>query len=103
MPLLVLSGQLSLLIRRSAFERAGLTRSALDARLSLTADEFQVEGELICVGPIHDEDALPIVIAELEQAGLVYYDDFFDLSGSWPDWLLLYGMMARNSAPNDVA
>jgi hypothetical protein len=103
MPLLLLSGHPSLLIRRSAFERAGLSRGAFDHRLNLTSDEFRVEGELICIGPIHEEEALQSVIGELETAGLIYYDDFFDLSGNWPDWLLLYGMMSRNAAPNDVA
>ena len=24
---------------------------------------------------------------ELEETGLVYYDDYFELSGSWPEWL----------------
>jgi hypothetical protein len=27
---------------------------------------------------------------ELEQVGLVYFDDFFELSGNWPQWLRLY-------------
>jgi len=103
MPLLLLSGHPSLLVRRSSFERVGLSRSAFDHRLNLTPDEFRVEGELICIGPIHEEEALQAVIGELETAGLIYYDDFFDMSGNWPDWLLLYGMMSRNAAPNDVA
>ena len=32
-------------------------------------------------------DALADLIAELEQAGLMYFDDFFELSGNWPEWL----------------
>ena len=35
------------------------------------------------------------VIAQLEEEGLVYYDDFFELSGNWPDWLRLFAMDAR--------
>jgi hypothetical protein len=26
-------------------------------------------------------------VDELEGAGLAYYEDFFELSGSWPEWL----------------
>ena len=45
---------------------------------------------LIAIGPIYDEDALGEVVAELEGAGLAYFDDFFELSGTWPEWLSLY-------------
>lgn len=79
-----------LFIRRPAFERVGLTRHALDERLHLTAEEFRVEGGLVAIGPIHDEAALGDVIAELEAVGLAYFDEFFELSGNWPDWLALY-------------
>jgi len=94
MPVVVAAAHPTLFIRRPAFERAGLTRAALDARLNLTADEFRVEGELIAVGPIHDEAALGDVIAELEGLGLEYFDEFFELSGNWPDWLRLFAMHA---------
>jgi hypothetical protein len=30
------------------------------------------------------------IIGELESAGLIYFDDFFELTGNWPDWLTLY-------------
>lgn len=92
MPLDVPAGPPTLLIRKSAFERAELTRRSFDERLGLTADEFRVEGELIAVGPVHDEDALGGVVAELEGLGLVYFDDFFELSGNWPEWLRLVVM-----------
>lgn len=85
----------SLLIRRTAFEQHGLTRALFDERLELTADEFRVEGDLIVVGPIHNERALPEVIAHIEAAGLTYFDDFFDLSGTWPTWLKVFAMAAR--------
>jgi hypothetical protein len=39
------------------------------------------------VGPIYDADALGELVAELEASGLFYFDDFFELSGSWPEWL----------------
>jgi hypothetical protein len=34
-----------------------------------------------------------VLLADLETAGLEYFDDYFELSGNWPDWLLLYGRM----------
>jgi hypothetical protein len=30
------------------------------------------------------------MIAELEMNGLRYFDDFFELSGNWPEWLRLF-------------
>jgi hypothetical protein len=89
MPLPIAAGAPTLLLRREAFERAGLARTAFDRRLNLTDDEFQVEGALVVVGPLHGESALTDLIEELEGAGLVYFDDFFELSGNWPEWLHL--------------
>jgi hypothetical protein len=31
-----------------------------------------------------------MIASDLEQAGLTYFDDFFELSGNWPDWLQLF-------------
>jgi hypothetical protein len=90
MPLPVHAAAPTLFIRKAAFERMGLTRSRLDEYLNLTADEFRVERELIAIGPIHAADDLPSLFDELEGLGLVYFDDFFELSGSWPEWLRIY-------------
>jgi hypothetical protein len=30
------------------------------------------------------------IIEYLEKVGLIYFDDFFELSGNWPDWLQIY-------------
>jgi hypothetical protein len=94
MPLAIAADAPTLLIRKSAFERVGLTRRTIDERLNLTADEFRVEGELIAVGPLVGETALPDLVEELETVGLVYFDDFFELSGNWPDWLRLFALGA---------
>ena len=89
MPLPVTQGVPTLFFRRPAYERAGLTRAALDARLGLTDAEFRVEGDLVALGPIYDAHALSALVDEMEQLGLIYYDDFFELSGGWPEWLVL--------------
>ena len=95
MPLDINTGAPTLFIRREAFERVGLTRAQLDDRLGLTADEFRVEGQLVAIGPLVGETGIEELVAELEGLGLVYYDDFFELSGNWPDWLRLLVMAAR--------
>lgn len=96
MPLPVTQGVPTLFLRREAYERTGITRASLDARLGLTDAEFRVEGDLIALGPIYDIDALGVLVDELEQTGLTYYEDFFELSGSWPEWLMI---LARGSGP----
>ena len=90
MPIELAHNRGTILIRRSAFERANLTRSAIDDRYNLTDEEFQVEEDLIVIGPLPSEDSIPQMIEDLEQSGLAYFDDFFDLSGNWPDWLTIY-------------
>jgi hypothetical protein len=83
------------LIRQNAFERAELARRPIDERYNLTDQEFRVEDGLIALGPLPSEDMLPELIDDLENNGLVYFDDFFDLSGNWPDWLVLYARGAK--------
>ena len=99
MPLELEPNHPSLLIRRSAFERAGITRAAIDERLGLTDLEFRVEGDLIVVGPIHDDAAFQVLVSDLEGAGLTHFEDFFDLSGHWPEWLVLF---VRDSGRQNV-
>ena len=98
MPLSVPGGAPTLFIRRSAYEKSGLDRAAIDERLGLTSEEFRVEGTLIAIGPIAGEDALTDIIGELESSGLAYFEDFFELSGNWPEWLRLF-CAAADSAP----
>ena len=78
-----------LFIRKDAYERSGLTREALDRRLNLTADEFRVDGSLVVIGPFPDDVELRELLDELEDAGLRYFDEYFELSGNWPPWLRL--------------
>ena len=83
------------LIRQSGFERSGITRKAIDQRYNLTDEEFRVEDGLVALGPLPSDDVLPDLIDDLEESGLIYFDDFFELSGNWPDWLALYARGAK--------
>jgi hypothetical protein len=95
MPLPISAGAPTIVIRREAFERSGMTRATFDRWLNLTDEEFRVDGALIGVGPLHGESALTELIEEMEAAGLVYFDDFFEMSGNWPDWLRLLALGDR--------
>ena len=44
------------------------------------------------------EESVSDLIAQLEDAGLVYFDDFFELSGNWPEWLQLFASGSRTSS-----
>ena len=90
MPLELSHDRAVILIRQSAFEHGGLSRQAIDERYGLTDDEFRVEDGLVALGPLPSEDMLPELIADLEGSGLTYFDDFFELSGNWPEWLTIY-------------
>ena len=98
MPLNIPASGPTILIRRAAFERAALTRAQLDARFNLTPDEFRAEGDLIALGPLFGDDAFEEAVELLEGAGLTQFDDFFDLSGNWPEWLRLLVMARRETA-----
>lgn len=95
MPLKLSHGAPTLLIRKRAFEQYALARADFDTALHLTDEEFRVEGDLVAVGPVYDAAGLAEVIEALEARGLTYFEDFFDLSGNWPEWLLVYAMAER--------
>ncbi|HEY7893579.1 MAG TPA: hypothetical protein VIC24_01635 [Gemmatimonadaceae bacterium] len=87
MPLLLSFDAPTMLIRKTSFERAGLVRSAIDERFALTPDEFRVEVDIVAIGPLHADDAIVSLTEYLESVGLVYFDDFVEMSGNWPAWL----------------
>lgn len=90
MPIPVSDSRPTVFVRRAAFEREGLERSLIDTRFNLTDQEFRVEGDLVAIGPLPSDDMLSEMISELESSGLQYFEDFFELSGNWPEWLKLY-------------
>ena len=90
MPISVARDRPTVFVRREAFERAGLERQSIDSRFNLTDQEFAVEGGLVAIGPLPSDDMLSDLVIELETIGLRYFDDFFELSGNWPDWLRMF-------------
>ena len=92
MPLPVSAGLPTVFIRKEAFERASLVRSEIDSMFNLTDSEFRVEGQLIAIGPLPSDEMTGPLIEYLEGKGAIYFDDVFELSGNWPDWLKLYAM-----------
>lgn len=92
MPLAVSEGLPTVFLRKDAFEAAGLVRSEIDARFNLTDAEFRVEGGLIAIGPLPSEDMIGPMLDYLEEKGLIYFDDVFELSGNWPPWVRLFAM-----------
>lgn len=95
MPLTIAPDLPTILVRKSQFEARGLTRLELDTAFNLTDAEFRLEDDLIAIGPLPNEDMLPALVSYLEEKGLAYYDDFFELSGNWPAWLSIYARAAR--------
>ncbi|HEX2722122.1 MAG TPA: hypothetical protein VHM24_04345 [Gemmatimonadaceae bacterium] len=92
MPLQIAAGLPTVLIRKDAFEREGMTRSELDTRFNLTDAEFRVEGNLVAIGPLPSDEMIGPVLEYLEGKGLAYYDDVMEMSGNWPSWLRILAM-----------
>ncbi len=92
MPLPLSSGASTLVVKKAAFERAGITRAQIDKALTLTDEEFRVEHGLVAIGPIYDEEGFATLIEAFENARLVYFDDFFEMSGNWPEWLSVFAL-----------
>lgn len=90
MPLKVPSTNSTVFVRRLAFEAAGMQRFDFDQKFNLTDTEFRLEGDLIAIGPLPSDDDLPVLVADLEDRGLAYFEDFFELSGNWPQWLSVF-------------
>jgi hypothetical protein len=92
MPLPLSFGAPTLVVKKAAFERAGITRAQIDQALTLTDEEFRVELGLVAIGPIYDEAGFAALIEAFEKHGLLYFDDFFEMSGNWPEWLSVFAL-----------
>ena len=92
MPLTVTSGLATIYIRRPAYANAGLVRAEIDELFNLTDEEFRVEGDLIAIGPLPSDEMVGPMLEYFEGKGLIYFDEVFELSGNWPEWLRLFAM-----------
>jgi len=75
-----------LVIRQSALDAHGVTKTQVLEALE-TSRPFAENGELLSFGPSFGQEACDEFVRRLESLGLVYFDDFFDLTLSHPDWL----------------
>lgn len=90
MPVTIDAGRPTILVQKDAYENAGLARTELDSRFNLTDEEFRVEGQLVVIGPLPSDELIGPLTDYMEAAGLTYFEDFFEMSGNWPDWLRVY-------------
>ena len=94
MPLPIAAMLPTIVVRREAFERQELLRTEIDARFNLTDAEFRVEGGLIAIGPLPSDEMVGPMLEYFEEKGLAYFDEVFELSGNWPEWLKLFALSA---------
>jgi hypothetical protein len=85
--MIIEAGRTSILIRKDAYERSGIARAELDSRFNLTDAEFRVEGRVVILGPLPTDEMAGEIVEYLETSGLIYFEEFFELSGNWPDWV----------------
>jgi hypothetical protein len=90
LPLKIESGLPSILIRKEKYEIASLVRADIDSQFNLTDQEFRVGDQLVVLGPLPSDEMIGPLTEYLESKNLSYFDDFFELSGSWPDWLQVH-------------
>jgi len=92
MPLPLRAGASTLIVRKEAFGRSGITRGQIDLLLTLTDEEFRVERGIVAIGPIYEDEGLVALVEAFEAAGLEYDVDYCELSGGWPEWVNLLVM-----------
>ena len=95
MPIQLHHSRPTIVVRQAAFEGSGVSRASIDSKYNLTDEEFKVENGLVAIGPLPSDDLVPELIEDFESVGLVYFDDFFEMSGNWPDWMAVYVLAAR--------
>lgn len=75
-----------IVIRQSALTALGITRARV-LEVFETDRPIAEDSELLSFGPSFGGEACNEFVRRLESLGLVYVDDFFDLTLSHPDWL----------------
>lgn len=84
-----ISSDFGIVVKKVALNVKSLTRSQLFEIMDAESP-FDEDEDLLSFGPHFGEEAAKEFIKRLEKAGLVYYDDFFELSEIVPQWCQLY-------------
>lgn len=79
------TGEFGIIVRRSSLGERGVDFSTL---LKILEAEFplDIDEGLISFGPCFGQEALDQIVVDLSKIGLVYFDDFFEFVGDFPDW-----------------
>ena len=79
------TAEYGIVVRRRALSERDISYCAV-----LTAvggdKPFDADGELLTFGPSFGQEALEALSQRLIALGLVYFDDFFEFVGSFPQW-----------------
>jgi hypothetical protein len=85
MSFVAVTAEYGIVIRRGA-----LTERDVPYHAVLTAiggdKPFDADGELLTFGPSFGQEALEALTQRSIALGLVYFDDFFEFVGSFPQW-----------------
>ena len=82
--MIVATSEFGIVVRKKALVERNIQYAALVSytNLGLPLDE---DDDLISFGPCFGQEALDELIARLQEFGLIYYDDFFEFLGTYPE------------------
>ena len=81
------TAEFGLVVRRKALVERGVPLNALLAALEADAP-LDCNDFLLTFGPHFGQEAMEAMVGRLTRLGLVYYDDFFEFAGDYPNWCL---------------
>jgi len=79
------TSEFGIIVRRAALAERGVSWTDLLRILEASAPLDSNE-RLASFGPHFGQEALDEFLRRLSAAGLVYFDDFIEFSGVWPEW-----------------
>ncbi len=85
MGFVAVTAEYGIVIRRRALIARDVSYPALLAALGAN-EAFDADGELLTFGPSFGQEGLEALTQRLVALGLVYFDDFFEFAGSFPEW-----------------
>jgi len=83
-----LIGEFSLVLNSKAIIAKRLVIEHIFAALG-KIQTAEVEGGLIVISPIFGREALDSLINQLQAQGFIYFDDFFEIEQTLPEWCRL--------------